>query len=134
MKIYFAGSITGGRQDQALYLEAINLLSNYGEVLTEHIGDAVIAVTGETIGAEAIFKRDVAWLEQSDVVVAEVTQVSMGVGYELGIAEKLGKKVLCLYRPSDKRISAMIAGNSKFKTYPYTDRVELTKIFDQELR
>ncbi len=33
------------------------------------------------------------------VLVAEVTQVSMGVGYEIGRAVAMGKKILCLYRP-----------------------------------
>jgi len=37
MKIYFAGSIRGGRDDKELYLEIINLLGKYGKVLTEHI-------------------------------------------------------------------------------------------------
>ncbi len=33
------------------------------------------------------------------VLVAEVTQVSLGVGYEIGRAVAMGKKILCLYRP-----------------------------------
>lgn len=32
MKIYFAGSIRGGREDVALYLQIINYLKNFGEV------------------------------------------------------------------------------------------------------
>ncbi|HEX3095736.1 MAG TPA: nucleoside 2-deoxyribosyltransferase, partial [Patescibacteria group bacterium] len=92
MKIYFAGSITGGRDDQGLYLEIIDLLKNYGEVLTEHIGSSNISDQGEQVSmsGEDIFNRDVAWLEQAEVIVAEVTVISLGVGYELGIAEKLG--------------------------------------------
>lgn len=37
------------------------------------------------------------------VVVAEVTQPSLGVGYELGRAVDMKKKVLCLFRPSSGR-------------------------------
>ena len=33
------------------------------------------------------------------VLVAEVTQVSLGVGYEIGRAAIMGKRTLCLYRP-----------------------------------
>ena len=33
------------------------------------------------------------------VVVAEVTQPSLGVGYEIGRAVTMKKKILCLYRP-----------------------------------
>ena len=34
------------------------------------------------------------------VVIAEVTQPSLGVGLELGQAIALGKKILCLFRPA----------------------------------
>ena len=44
MKIYFAGAIRGGREDQQLYLEIINYLKQYGEVLTEHVGDDSINI------------------------------------------------------------------------------------------
>lgn len=134
MKIYFAGSITGGRQDQGLYLEIIKILSNYGEVLTEHIGSETVSGQGETLDVRDIFDRDVSWLEQSDLVVAEVTVVSMGVGYELGIAEKLGKKVICLYRPNpEKRLSAMISGNKHFSIQPYQSLADVKSILDKEL-
>jgi len=52
-----------------------------------------------------------AWLEETDVVVAEVTGPSLGVGYEIGIAETLGKPILCLYEETGKKVSAMILGN-----------------------
>ena len=38
LKIYFCGSIQGGRQDAALYAQLIKKLQAYGEVLTEHVG------------------------------------------------------------------------------------------------
>ena len=57
-----------------------------------------------------IFERDMAWIEESDVVVAEVTTPSLGVGYELGQAESMGKKIICLFRKVEgKRLSAMIS-------------------------
>ena len=33
------------------------------------------------------------------VLVAEVTQPSLGVGYEIGRAVDMNKRILCLYRP-----------------------------------
>ena len=38
-KIYFCGSICGGRQDADLYARLISLLKGYGMVLTETVGD-----------------------------------------------------------------------------------------------
>jgi len=112
MKIYFAGSIRGGREDAALYLQIIEYLKNYGEVLTEHIGDPNLTDLGDDGPTDRyIHDRDLAWLQSADVLVAEVTSVSMGVGYEIGRSVESGKKVLCLFRPeSGKNLSAMIAG------------------------
>jgi nucleoside 2-deoxyribosyltransferase len=135
MKIYFAGSIRGGREDKDLYLEIINLLKSYGEVLTEHIGDANISQMGEQTATEFIFNRDMDWLRSADVVVAEVTRPSLGVGYELGLAETLHKKVLCLYREMpEKSLSAMIRGNSAFMVKDYAGLADLPEIFNNFLK
>ncbi len=112
MRIYFAGSIRGGREDAALYLQIINFLSTFGTVLTEHIGDPTLTELGDDGPSDQyIHDRDMEWLQSADVLVAEVTTVSMGVGYEIGRAVESGKNILCLFRPnSGKNISAMIAG------------------------
>jgi len=112
MKIYFAGSIRGGRQDAALYQQIIEYLKTFGEVLTEHIGDPKLTDLGDDGPTDRfIHDRDLDWLQSADVVVAEVTTVSMGVGYEIGRAVESGKKVFCLFRQdSGKNLSAMIAG------------------------
>lgn len=126
MKIYFAGSIRGGREDKDLYLEIIKRLSKYGQVLTEHIGDANLSTWGEAGPSDQeIYSRDIAWLTEADVMVAEVTTLSLGVGYELGYAT--GKKpVLCLYRPSeDRRMSAMINGNQDIRIRQYKELADV---------
>lgn len=112
MKIYFAGSIRGGREDAALYFQIIEYLKTFGEVLTEHIGDPALTSVGDDgPNDKFIHDRDLEWLQSSDVLIAEVTTVSMGVGYEIGRAIEAGKQVLCLYRPdSGINISAMISG------------------------
>ena len=123
MKIYFAASIRGGRKDQNKYNELIGFLSSKVEVLTEHVGDLSLGQTGEQdFTDKEIYQRDLEWLESADAVIAEVTNPSLGVGYELGIAEKLGKPVLCLFDDSDdnRNLSAMISGNHKITTFRYT--------------
>ena len=123
MKIYFAASIRGGRKDQNKYNELIQFLSSKVEVLTEHVGDSSLEQTGEqNLSDKEIYERDLEWLESADAIIAEVTNPSLGVGYELGIAEKLGKPVLCLFDDSDhnRTLSAMISGNHKITTFRYT--------------
>ena len=75
------------------------------------------------------------WLQSADAVIAEVTTPSLGVGYELGIAEKLKKPVLCLYRPSeDKRLSAMVKGNKIFTCKEYNNFTEIKLHVDEFLK
>ena len=122
MKVYFAGSIRGGREDQQKYLKLIDFISTKAEVLTEHVGSHSIGKIGEdTLDDIAIYERDIEWLEEADAVIAEVTTPSLGVGYELGVAEKLNKPTLCLFNEGkkDQTLSAMLAGNSNFLNYHY---------------
>ena len=121
MKIYFAGAIRGGREDAEFYFNIIHYLEKFGVVLTEHVGNTELSEKGEISRTDNdIFQRDLNWLQSADVVVAEVSTPSLGVGYELGIAEKLKIPVLCLYRPiKGKRLSAMINGNEKFQCQAY---------------
>lgn len=133
MKIYFAGSIRWWRDDQELYLQIIGHIATHGQVLTEHIGDKNLGSEGEITKTDTtIFERDVAWVEESDVVVAEVSTPSLWVGYELGRAEDMGKKILCLYRKqADKRLSAMIAGNSYMQILWYENFEEAKNGIDE---
>lgn len=132
MKIYFAGSIRGGREDAELYRQIINYLKNHGEVLTEHIGDKNLKLTGEdNLTDKYIHDRDLNWIKDSDVLVAEVTTVSLGVGYEIGRAIENNKKVLCLFRPQDgKKLSAMISGSESIINAEYTNLNDAKKIID----
>ena len=60
-----------------------------------------------------------------DAVVAEVTQPSLGVGYEIGRAVDMGKRILCLYRPQEgKVLSAMIRGMDNGTTWLVKDYKE----------
>ena len=138
MKIYFAGAIRGGREETDIYNNIITYLSSKAEVLTEHVGSSKLTTIGETNRSDwEIFLRDMEWLQSADLVIAEVTTPSLGVGYELGIAEKLKIPALCLYRPiKGKRLSAMISGNEKFNCQAYQTlddaKVHINKFLKQE--
>lgn len=113
MKIYFAGSIKGGRQDADLYAEMIEYLKTKGNVLTEHIGSENVSHDGQSDydrTPKFVHDRDIEWLTATDVVIAEVTIPSLGVGYEIGRAFDMGKKILCLYRKEPETLSKMIGG------------------------
>jgi len=130
MKIYFAASIRGGRDDKKIYANIINILQKHGTVLTEHIGNQDLSDKGEYEHLdELIFHRDMQFLEECNIVVAEVTTPSLGVGYEIARAENIGKPVLCLFRKENgKRLSAMIAGNNIIITERYKDISEIDSL------
>lgn len=133
MKIYFSCSIRGARPDPVTIPMLIGHLKGYGTVLTEHIGD-VLEGDEVDISDEEIFLRDVAWLREADALVAEVTAPSLGVGYEIGIAETLGKPILCIYRRQQgRRLSAMIAGNERLIVGGYEDPAEALGFIDEFL-
>ena len=70
-KIYFCGSIRGGREDAALYEKAIRLIQETDVVLTEHIGNvAYSAVPRSQAGDREIYAQDTDWLRESDLVIA----------------------------------------------------------------
>ncbi len=113
IKFYFCGSIRGGRQLASDYQSIISMLKLYGQVLTEHLGDNREIETKDRILTDVqIHDRDMDWVREADLVVAEVTIPSLGVGYEIGRAIELGKPVLSLFRSdSGFSLSAMIAGS-----------------------
>jgi len=112
-KIYFSGAIRAGRNDTKIYHQIILYLGRFGKVLTEFVGDESTTEEGEAgLEDSKIHKRDMELLKEADIIVAEVTTPSLGVGYEIGVAVENEKPVLCLYRPGNgKLLSAMISGS-----------------------
>ena len=128
LTIYFAGAISGGRGDVAQYREIVSALERDGHrvlagaVAAEHVGS-----DGERLESQAIFERDMGWIEQADVLVAEVSMPSTGVGYEIATARyRRDIPVICLYRPAyTKRCTAMVAGDREIELIEYDDAAEM---------
>jgi len=133
-KVYFAGSIRGGRTDASLYKEIIDYIKKTDIVLTEHIGNlSISSLEGDGRNDNLIYKQDTDWLKSSDLVIAECTNASIGVGYELAYAEKHNIKCYCFYNETKTNLSAMIKGDSFFNVYPYKDKEEMFKMIDKIL-
>ena len=62
-KVYFAGSIRGGREDAAVYKRIIDYINRTDTVLTEHIGLGNLSVKARTKEDDVhIYERDTEWL------------------------------------------------------------------------
>ena len=129
-QIYFAGSIRGGREDAALYAELIRILSERGDVLTEHVGSARVRELEKDQTDADIYEQDVRFIRACDLLIAECTRPSLGVGYELAYAEAHGKPCFVLFRGEEGTLSAMLAGNPAFRIYRYSDLTEAERILD----
>lgn len=101
-----------------------------GDVLTEHLGNENISNTGEVMNPTDIYTRDINWLTESNLVVADITIPSLGVGYELAYAEKLNKKIIVCYE-NKQNISAMIRGNNNLIQIPYDNIPDLLTKIDE---
>jgi nucleoside 2-deoxyribosyltransferase len=108
MKIYFAGSIRGGRQFADTYAHVIKGLQEAGHtVLSEHVGFAELK---EKLSDTEIYARDIDWIEEADVLVADVSQASLGVGYEIAYAHHKAHKPVICFAQTGANVSAMITG------------------------
>jgi 2'-deoxynucleoside 5'-phosphate N-hydrolase len=128
LTIYFAGSISGGRNDVGLYRELIAALEAEGHrILAGAVAAEHVTSSGETLDSCAIFDRDLAWIAAADVLVAEVSMPSTGVGYEIAAARyKYKIPVICLYRPAHtSRCTAMVAGDRGIELIEYSATSDL---------
>ncbi len=76
-----------------------------------------------------IHDRDYQWLNEADVVIAEITNPSLGVGAEIADAVNLGIPVLCVYKKEyEHQISAYIRGKAGVVCRAYSDYDELKEV------
>lgn len=123
MNIYFACSITGGRQDEDHYQNLVNaLLADGHQVPTAGLASSEVWKLEGIEDPIVVYNRDIQWIRESDILIAEISTPSHGVGYEIGFALQLGKSVICLYQKGII-VSKMIIGNldPKLTTYAYQD-------------
>ncbi len=134
-KIYFAGSIRGGRVDADLYRRMIEYIQRNHVVLTEHVGRSNLSLVEQGRERDArIYDQDTAWLRESDVLIGECTCPSLGVGYELAYAEAHGIPCHIFYDKGKTQLSAMLTGNPYFHIHPYTSEDEIYPQLDEILR
>ena len=131
MKIYFAGSIRGGRADAALYNRMISYIQSTDTVLTEHVGALELK---ESRADDDIYTQDTAWLREADLLISECTCPSLGVGYELAYAEAHGIPVHIFYDKGRADLSAMLTGNPRFCIHPYEKEEEIYPVLNALLK
>jgi nucleoside 2-deoxyribosyltransferase len=111
MNIYFACSITGGREFENVYQAIVQTLLDDGHVVpTSFLASAEVMGLEKVVSPEDVFTRDIEWIDEADALIAEVSTPSHGVGYEIAYALSRGKRVLCCHQYG-RKVSKMITGN-----------------------
>lgn len=123
MKIYFCGSMTFDHSKASDYQKMIEKLESYGEVLNKFVGNDKV----KEFEPSYVFKRDTSNLDISDLLVADVTVVSTGVGFEIGYFTTKNKPMLILYDKTKPVPSASVRGivNSCVDNYSNIDEALL---------
>jgi hypothetical protein len=112
MNVYFACSITGGREFEQVYQTIVQTLIAGGHVVpTSFLASSEVMRLEQIVSPLDVFTRDIDWINQADTLIAEVSTPSHGVGYEIAYALSVGKPVLCCYQEG-RAVSKMITGNS----------------------
>lgn len=126
MNIYFSGSIYGGRQKLETYKKLIKELKKYGEVLNPEVADDTILEDEKKTSDKEIVETLLKKINIADIIFAEITVSSLGVGYEIGYADKINKKIICIYdKTITSKITTMLRGNDRLKIIPYTNIDEI---------
>jgi 2'-deoxynucleoside 5'-phosphate N-hydrolase len=139
MNIYFACSITGGREFERVYQDLTAALVMDGhEVPTAHLAESNVVSLDAVVAPSEVYNRDVTWIRAAHALVAEVSVPSHGVGYEIGFALNAGKPVLCLFQ-EERKLSKMISGNPhpQLQVIAYkdsTNAIELMRKFLANLK
>ncbi len=136
-KIYFAAAMRGDRSNLADNRKVVKGLKERGyEILTEWVVDNILDIEkGAT--PEEVFERDVEKLDECDVLVADVSYPSLGVGFEIAYTLLKGKPVIAFCREDRlEKTSALIRGIkwSNFKLIVYRDVRELLEVLGNEIK
>ena len=130
MRVYFGFTMAGDRSSLGGARRIVELLEEWGhQVLTRHLVEDDAWELDGCITARQVYERDMAWLAQADVLLAEVSGSSFGLGYEAGYLLGSGsRRAILFYRAeAGEKISRMITGNThpSCTLVPYTGAGEL---------
>jgi nucleoside 2-deoxyribosyltransferase len=118
VQIYLACTVRGDRGSVAGLRSLVAELETSGHtVLTKHLLDDNVETAEAALSERDVFERDIRWLEACDVLIADASGSSFGVGFEVGYvlarSDSTGQRVVLLYDAARRdKISRLIVGNA----------------------
>ncbi len=138
IKVYFTASTSFNGQLRENYKKIINLLKK--EKIQLLSGDQIVNLNllkkDKRLPKEKIFNRQKKLIQKADVLVAEVSKPSLGVGTEITHALALKKPTLALvHKDFAEKLSPMLAGNtSEYLYIDYYDKNNLKFVLSKFLQ
>ena len=141
MRVYLACTVRGDRSGVLAGRAICERLEHHGhEVPTKHLLADDVETAEAQLTEGDVYRRDLDRLARCDVLVAEASGSSYGVGFEVGYvlarAAATGQRVVLLYDRSRRHaISRLITGNCdpNCATLGYGSFEELIAFIDQTL-
>ena len=138
MKIYFGFTVAGDRSGIDTARKVVHQLEEMGhEVLTRHLVSDNAWEADRSVSPQDVYRRDMAWLGQCELFIAEVSGSSFGLGFETGyMLGATSKKVVLLYRRDvEQRVSLLITGNAhpNCTLVPYTNLDEVMRFVNSNI-
>ncbi len=131
-RVFFSCSMRGGfgRLAQEELRKIPDILEEQGmTVISRHQTREKFMESESRLTDSEIHDRDYAWLKEADIVIAEITNPSLGVGAEIADAVNLGIPVLCVYKQEyEQQISAYVRGKAGVVCKAYSGYEELKDI------
>jgi nucleoside 2-deoxyribosyltransferase len=139
MRIYLACTVRGERSGVLAGRAICQRLQQLGhEVLTTHLLREDVDRAEAELTEEQVYRRDLDWLSCCDVLIAEASGSSYGVGFEVGYvigrARETGQRVLLVYDAARRdAVSRLISGNcdEACTTFAYRSIEDLTAFIDR---
>jgi hypothetical protein len=130
MKIYFGFTVAGDRATLETARSMVHCLEELGhEVLTRHLVSDNARAADRFLGPQAVYQRDMEWLGQCDLFIAEASGSSFGVGFEAGYLLGASTIEVILFYNINVRdsISFLITGNTHphCRLVPYSSLAEV---------
>lgn len=136
VNIYLACTVRGDRGAVTVLRQVADLLETAGHtVLTRHLLDDNVDSAESALSEREVFARDMQWLTTADVLIAEASGSSYGVGFEvgyvLGKSDHTAQRVLLLYDEARRpAISRLVVGTDhpRCTVHSYARAVDLPPV------
>jgi len=130
MKVYLAVPIIAYRQLEKAKILAKVIRDEGHELVSTWV---ITENPGFTLTATSVFERDLGGVKNGDILVAEVSQGSHGVGMEIMAAYLYGKRIILLYEDG-ARVSHMLLGVPSATHVNYTSTEDMAANLRSALR